>query len=217
MEDEPLPKPRARSTRGYTPEALANARWRYEETNEPQASIALDLGIDRRSLHGVAQKHGWSLRKDRPPRDLPPALKIDNDAAAVLADPASPDAVTAESGSASSAAPVSASVAERLEAAVEKELRKVESLRGELGRPEQRTIQSERIARTLATLTETLFKVRRLRQPGNISGSNDDDLPGDADGFRLALAHRIDVFVRSRVDGSVSEPSQPAHGEPAAS
>jgi hypothetical protein len=217
MEDEPLRKPRARSTRGYTPEALANARWRYEETNEPQASIALDLGIDRRSLHGVAQKHGWRLRKDRPPRDLPPALKIDNDAAAVLADPTSPDAVTPESGSASSAAPVSASVVERLEAAVEKELRKVESLRGELGRPEQRTIQSERIARTLATLTETLFKVRRLRQLGNSSGSNDDDLPSDADGFRLALAHRIDVFVRSRTDAGVSERDQRVDGEPSAS
>jgi len=59
--------------------------------------------------------------------------------------------------------------------------------------------------------------VRRLRQPGNISGSNDDDLPSDADGFRLALAHRIEAFVRSRTDAGVSERDQPADGEPAAS
>lgn len=50
--------------------------------------------------------------------------------------------------------------------------------------------------------------VRRLRQPGNISGSNDDDLPSDADGFRLALAHRIEAFVRSRTDGDVPERDQ---------
>jgi hypothetical protein len=113
--------------------------------------------------------------------------------------------------------PVAGSVAVRLEAALERELRKVENLRADLGRPAQRTQQSDRIARTLATLTETLFRVRRLREPGNISGSNDDDLPSDADGFRLALAHRIEVFVRSRTDGSVSEGDQPADGEPAAS
>jgi hypothetical protein len=217
MEDDPLAKPRARSTRGFTPEALANARGRYEETDEPQASIALDLGIDRRTLDWVAKKHGWSLRKDRPPRDLSPAAKLDQAAAEVLAGPANPDAATPKSGGVASAAPVSASVTERLEAAVEKELRKVESLRGELARPAQRTIQSERIARTLATLTETLFKVRRLRQPGNISASNDDDLPSDADGFRLALAHRIEVFVRSRTDGSVPDAGKPADGEAAAS
>jgi hypothetical protein len=104
-----------------------------------------------------------------------------------------------------------------MEAALEKELRNVESLRGEFARPEQRSIDAERIARTLATLTETLFKVRRLRGPGNISGSNDDDLPADADGFRLALAHRIDVFVRSRIDASVSQRDKPTDGEPAAS
>jgi hypothetical protein len=217
MENEPLAKPRARSTRGFTPEALATARARYEETDEPQASIALDLGIDRRTLDWVAKKHGWNLRKDRPPRDLSPAAKLDQQAAAVLAGPANSEAATTGSDGVASAAPVSASVPERLEAAVEKELRKVESLRGELGRPAQRTIQSERIARTLATLTETLFKVRRLREPGNISGSNDDDLPSDADGFRRMLAHRIEVFVRSRTDGSVSEGDQPGDAEPAAS
>jgi hypothetical protein len=115
------------------------------------------------------------------------------------------------------AAPAPGSVAERLEAALERELRKVENLRADLGRPEKRTQQSDRIARTLATLTETLFRVRRLREPGNINGSNDDDLPADADGFRLALAHRIEVFVRSRTDASVPERDQPADGELAAS
>jgi hypothetical protein len=108
------------------------------------------------------------------------------------------------------------SIAARLEAEVEKQLRKVESLRGEPPRG-KRSIEAERVARTLATLTETLFKVRRLRQPGNISGSNDDDLPADPDAFRLALAERIEAFVRSWTNAAVSEPGQPGDGEPAAS
>src|SRR4051812_38274480 len=70
--------------------------------------------------------------------------------------------------------------------------------------------------RTLATLTETLFKVRRLRQPGG-SQATDDDLPSDPDAFRLALAQRIEAFVPSRIDAAVSERGQPADGAPAAS
>jgi hypothetical protein len=113
------------------------------------------------------------------------------------------EAPKADNAAAPDDAPGAGTVAERLEAALERELRKVENLRADLGRPEKRTQQSDRIARTLVTLTETLFRVRRLREPGNINGSNDDDLPADADGFRLALAHRIEVFVRSRADAEL--------------
>ncbi len=204
-------------THGFSPEALEDIRRRYVETDETQTSIGLDHGRSRKTIENLAKDQGWPLRKDRPPRGLPPALKLYRQATEALAQQALPDAPKTENENATpDDAPASGSVAARLEAALEKELRKVESLRGEFGRPEQRSIEAERIARTLATLTETLFKVRRLREPGNISGSNDDDLPGDADGFRLALAHRIEVFVRSRTDGSVSEGDKPADGEPAA-
>jgi transposase-like protein len=201
-----------RSRAVFTPEALEDARRRYEETDETQVRIADDLGVDRGTLTRLARTHGWALRKDRPPTDIPEAVKIARQATeavmnATPADAPGKDVAVANDGS----------VADRLEAAVEKELRKVENLRAGPGSPTERSVDHERVARTLATLTETLFKVRRLRQPGNISGSNDDDLPSDADGFRLALAHRIEVFVRSRTDASVPEREQPADGDAAAS
>jgi hypothetical protein len=198
---------------GLSAEVLEYTRQRYEQTNDLQSTIAADLGVSRGTLHRVAKAQGWQLRKDRPPRELSQALKLDIEA--TEAEDKASQASKAEARTAAPDSPPNAgSVADRLEAALEKELRKVESLRGESGPRGKRSVEAERIARTLATLTETLFKVRRLREPGNISGSNDDDLPADADGFRLALAHRIEVFVRSRTDASVHERDQPADGEP---
>jgi transposase-like protein len=204
-----------RSRAVFTPEALEDARRRYEETDETQVRIAGDLGVDRGTLTRLARTHGWALRKDRPPTDIPEAVKIARQATEAVMNATPADAPGKDGVDAAIA--IDGSVADRLEAAVEKELRKVENLRAGPGSPTERSVDHERVARTLGTLTETLFRVRRLREPGNISGSNDDDLPSDADGFRLALAHRIEVFVRSRTDGSVSDASQPGDGEPAAS
>jgi hypothetical protein len=205
-------------THGFSPEALEDIRRRYVETNEPQNSIGLDHSCSRKTIYNLAIDQGWPQRKDRPPRGLPPALKLYKQATEALAGQAPPDApIAADETAAAEDGTSAGSVPARLEAALEKELRKVESLRGEFGRPEQRSIEAERIARTLATLTETLFKVRRLRDPANISGSNDDDLPADADGFRLELARRIDVFVRGRNNATVSESGKPATEPPPAS
>ncbi|MEA2883167.1 MAG: hypothetical protein QOH32_2423 [Bradyrhizobium sp.] len=199
---------------GLTAEALAYARQRYETTDQPVRTIADDVGTSPAKLYKIAKAEGWQLRKDRPPRGLSEALKLDLEATDAENKPS--ESSRAKHGSAGPDTSDADSVAARLEAQVEKQLRKVESLRGEPPRG-KRSIEAERVARTLATLTETLFKVRRLRQPGNISGSNDDDLPADPDGFRLALAHRIEAFVRSRTDGSVSERGKLEDGEPAAS
>jgi hypothetical protein len=204
-----------RSRAVFTPEALEDARRRYEETEETQVRIAAGLGVDRGTLTRLARTHGWALRKDRPPTDIPEADKIARQATEAVMNATPADAPGKDV--ADTAIANDGSVADRLEAAVERELRKVENLRAGPGSPTERSVDHERVARTLATLTETLFKVRRLRQPGNISGSNDDDLPSDADGFRLALAHRIEVFVRSRTDGSVPDAGKPGDAEPAAS
>jgi hypothetical protein len=201
---------------GLSAEALEYTRQRYEETDDLQSTIAADIRISRGTLHRVAKAQGWVLRKDRPPRGLSPVLKLDIEATEAEHDQAS-QSKAEDRSTAPDSPPNVGSVADRLEAALEKELRKVESLRGESGPRGKRSIEAERIARTLATLTETLFRVRRLREPGNINGSNDDDLPADADGFRLALAHRIEVFVRSRTDAGVRERDEPADGEPAGS
>jgi hypothetical protein len=194
---------------GLSAEALEYARQRYEQTDQPVRTIGDDVGVSRDKLYKIAKAEGWQLRKDRPPRGLSEALKLDLEA--TDAENKSPEALQAADRSTGPDSPPGPdSVATRLEAEVEKQLRKLESLRGESAPRGKRSAEAERIARTLATLTETLFKVRRLREPGNSSGSDDDDLPSDADGFRINLAHRIDVFVRSRTDASVSGGSEPA-------
>jgi hypothetical protein len=201
-----------RSRVKFTPEALEDARRRYEETDEVQTAIASSLGIDRGTLTRLARTSGWVLRKDRPPLDLPQAVALDHEASEAIAKLAAADA-PGEGGDSAGGA-TDGSVADRLEAALEKELRKVESLRRTPGNAMQRAIDDERTARTLATLTETLFKVRRLRQPGSLQATDDDD-PADADEFRVNLARRIEAFVRSRIDAIVSGGSEPAGGEPA--
>lgn len=192
-----------RNTRGFTPEAIEHARQRYECTDETQGSIALDFGVSRKTLDRLAKQQGWKLRKDRAARDLPLSLKLglEADRQVRIGDGA--------------AINEKASLADRLEQAVEKELRKVESLRGQFGAPSQRSIEAERIARTLATLTDTLFKVRRLRSPSNETSTSHDDLPADADAFRDALAQRMETFVRSRADAELSqEPESPEPASP---
>ncbi|MFT4275920.1 MAG: hypothetical protein QM576_06135 [Rhodopseudomonas sp.] len=97
------------------------------------------------------------------------------------------------------------SLALRLERAVETQLRKVEDLREDAGAdPASRAVEAERIARTLAALTQTLFKVRQLRDPERALSAADDEMPADADGFRLELARRIEAFVRGGTDRELS-------------
>lgn len=193
-----------RSARGFTPALIEHARHRYEETDETQASIALDLNVHRKTLAKLARSQGWVLRKDRMMRDIPASLQLHAEAAGEVTSAA----VEAEEAPAipkdiRDDAPVSPTIAARLEQAVEAELRKVEALRSEFGPISQRGLTGERTARTLATLSETLFKVRKLRETGPVNWSGDDDLPADTDGFRHALALRIENFVRSRTDGRI--------------
>jgi hypothetical protein len=199
---------------GLSAKALAYARRRYENTDDPMRDIGADVGKSRAAMYKIAKAEGWQLRMHRPPRDLSPAIKLDIQADEAEARVSKPS--QAEDRCAGPDMPPE-TIAARLEAALEKELRQVEELRRQSPEKAKRSAESERIARTLATLTETLFKVRRLREPGNSSASNDDDLPSDPDAFRLALAERIEAFVRSRTDAGLCGREQPADNEPAAS
>jgi hypothetical protein len=201
-----------RSRVNFSPEALADMRRRYEDTDEAQTSIADSCDMHRSTLARIAKAGGWKMRSDRTPYELPQAAAPETpatDAVADSIDDAPDDGIDSVAAA--------GSIADRLEAALEKELRRMEGQRAASGKANQRTIDDQRAARTLAMLTETLFKVRRLRESGNLNGHYDDDLPADADGFRINLALRIEAFVRSRADGSVSGGSEPADGDAAAS
>jgi|SRR6185437_3577098 len=188
-----------RPRRGFTPEAIENIRHRYLDTEETQTSIAKDFGVSRRTIDDLVQSEGWPQRKDRVARDLPPDLKL-----RIEAD----RAVIAAIEETDEAAPLT--VAERLERAAEKELAALERARVTLGLEPSSMADAERAVRTIERLTETLFKVRRLRVPDDVARGEvaESDLPRDIDEFRHALANRIENFVRSRADAGI-----PAEGE----
>jgi hypothetical protein len=209
-----MTSPPVQRGRGFTAEAIENIRKRYVETDEAVYCIASDVGVHRDTIARLAADQGWPLRKQRPPRGLPSALRLDLAAAQLRL---TADVVSTEGGSVAAALPPATStpastapLAQRLEQAVERELTKVERLKEETGSETRRTVAAERIARTLSVLTQTLFKVRALREPGAVSPHEHNDLPDGVDEFRHELARRIDAFVASRVDARLAEPGEPS-------
>jgi len=202
----------------YTAEFLAEAKRRVEQTLESTNAIAHDFGMDHGPLWRLIERYGWvrpegALRRTR---GLSPVMRLAAQADALVQSAPHPNPLPAsgERGFTEPAAqaPVAtppslddATIA-RLEAAVLKELATVEAMRASLGAEPLRPADAERTARTLAVLTETLAKLRRLRlaaQPQ--SGSDhDDDIP-DIDEFRRDLARRINLLVASRTGGGSAE------------
>lgn len=205
-----------RPPRRYTPEFIENGRHRYEETKEPVDSIIADFGMHTSTFYRMVRRLGWKKRLNNTPRDMPADLRILVDAErAVQADAAArvaaatlpPDDVAAQPGRMARGEPAPATVADRLERAIERALAGVELTHATLGPQAQPSADAERTARTLERLTDALSKVRRLRAPdGAIRSSDDyDDLPKDMDEFRHALARRMEAFVRSRTGGGLSQ------------
>lgn len=120
-------------------------------------------------------------------------------------DPSAPRAALAAAGQPETHAQARLGAIERIERLVEKEVAIEERARAALGPLPRAPADAQRAARTLATLTQTLHALARLR--GGLSPeaepNDDDDMPRDIDEFRRALARRIEAFVESR------EASQP--------
>jgi len=202
----------------YTAEFLAEAKRRVEQTTQSTNAIAHDFGMDHGPLWRLIERYGWvrpegALRRTR---GLSPVMRLAAQADALVQSAPHPNplpasgerGLTEPAAHAPLATPPSldeATIA-RLEAAVLKELATVEAMRASLGAEPLRPVDAERTARTLAVLTETLAKLRRLRlaaQPQ--SGSDhDDDIP-DIDEFRRDLARRINLLVASRTGGGSAQ------------
>jgi hypothetical protein len=193
----------------YTPELLANGRYRYERTDESLISIASDFGVHRNTFSALAVREGWARYK-RPPRDLLPAAKLLAEAND-LNDPPSAAAAApieentelqqARSTENGPALPPPADTIMRLHRAVLEELGAVEAMRARLKREPQDPADAERTARTLSSLTETLQKLQRLQCTlPQTELKDDDDMPADIDEFRRELARRIRVFVEGRTE-----------------
>jgi len=165
--------------RTYTPELLAYARHRFEQTDDSVADIGLDLGISDGGVWLLAKREHWK-RYVRPPRGLPPGVKLLME--------------TAQGVDEDGIAPVADTIA-RLHRAVLDELAAIETRK-----QSRRSGSSAHIARTLASLTETLQKLQRLQPDAANSGPEDADMPTDIDEFRNELARRIEAFVAGRTD-----------------
>jgi hypothetical protein len=200
----------------YTPEFLAEARRRVEQTLESMTSIAGKFGMHHSVLSRLIQRERWvrpegSLRR----RGLSPVMRLAAAADALVMASAEqaphPDPLAAggERGRTGSAAPASQDLAaiDRLEQAVMRELATVETMRASLGKEPLRPMDAERTARTLSVLAETLSKLRRQRLAAapQAGSDHDNDLPADIDVFRLDLARRIDAFVASRAQPDDAE------------
>src|SRR3954451_9240930 len=65
---------------GLTAEALEYVRQRYANTDQPVRTIADDVRTSRDKLYKIIKAERWQLRRDRPPRGLSEALKLDIEA-----------------------------------------------------------------------------------------------------------------------------------------
>lgn len=203
----------------YTEKLLATLRNRYENTDQTILSIAAEFDIGSRNLQRLVTKHRWAKRSKRV-RDVPRAQRLLEEAKALAADLPPPERERSDCQRIRPAwaGPIpreetptptlplsgegSLSAIDRIEALVVKEIEAEETVR-KLFRGKRRVATtSERNARTLATLTQTLHALQRLRA-GSLPEQEtltDDDTPHDIDEFRRDLARRIDAFVASRTD-----------------
>ncbi|MEA2876070.1 MAG: hypothetical protein QOF14_1266 [Hyphomicrobiales bacterium] len=180
-----------RPPRIFAPAALADARYRYEETMEPFASIAARLGIGERTLHTNIRAWGWRRRR-----------------------PAGAKAANAEAASAPAASGITLSAlelevlraAETVQATAQRGVAAIGLIVAKLG-PSVNTAEAERIARTLATLTRTLQEVLRLTTPYAPDEPDNDRGPDDPDEFARDLLRRLDEFARGRKAAVHHEPA----------
>jgi hypothetical protein len=215
-----------------TPEAWARARYDYEYTDRPTGEIARELGISLNTLRARARRWGWTLRGAPIPDEGPPPLAPPQDVAPPprpqpLAPPQSlpfsetraqnpdhaplapaPDKAlrTAETPPAPDEPPPlpdDIPTAERLQGAVVAVLANIEAIVAKARTGRTYAGENERAARALAALTRTLRELKAFQtSPQELA----DDTVDDIDGFRDALARKIDALVTARGSGVRDEP-----------
>lgn len=182
----------SRPPRTFTVAEIADTRHRYEETDEPLISIAERLRIGERTLQRYIARWKWRPRLPKPSPPPTPMEQSEPDHA--------PSAVV----------PDVAQVARSIQAIVQQEVATIAAIVAKLPRSAS-SVEADRIARTLATLTRTLQEALQLNAPKASSEepTNDERGPADPDEFLRELARRMDAFARARTGGGL-----PAAGEP---
>jgi hypothetical protein len=188
----------------YTPELTTAVRQKYLHSDDTLEQIAAQFNINARDISRMRELEGWPSRHARV-RRVPRIAQMLDEAKAVEAGtvglsqgdlgPSGPP-VSADAEPTASALP---SLVERMERLVEQEIAAEERARAELNRSPRRRAEAKRCASTLATLTQTLAALARLR--GEAAPDQEiehDDMPEDIDEFRNELARRIEAFLEGR-------------------
>jgi hypothetical protein len=163
------------------PETRERARRLYEGELVSQADIALMLGLTDSTLRRRIQQWGWARRTHDIADGLPSAPP--------------PTAFQPCDGEATYDR---RSTIERVRCAVDREIAAVEAALSRLGSLTRRVPESERAARTLASLVKTLTELKRLETASDEGEA--DDGPADIDEFRRDLARRLHGLCESRAD-----------------
>jgi hypothetical protein len=194
----------------FAPELVAAVRQKYLYSDDTLEQIAAHFKINARDISRMRELEGWPSRYARVRRvpqlaqmlDEADALKAAGSAESAPGDPRSSGSLaSAEKAPAASALP---SLTDRMESLIAQEIAAEERARAELGRRPRRRADAARCASRLATLTQTLGALKRLRDGAAPDRETEhDDMPEDIDDFRTELARRIHAFVDSRTGGDV--------------
>jgi len=214
----------------YSPDFLASLKHRYEKTEQPMIELAREFGIGITTLQVLVDKQGWEKRSQRL-RGLPGAMRLEREAEALAAALPSPslervppiatNEIESEQEAPTPTLPLSAggstsaerTPVERLEALVVQEIADLESARDLRGGRRVSAAGAERSAQALASLTQTLQTIRRMR--GEDPASDFDDEGLDIDEQREQLAYRIEALVTEWLaeDARDAEAAAAANGE----
>jgi hypothetical protein len=191
----------------FTPEALAQAQWEYEETDTPVADIAARAGCAATTLYAKVRELGWRTRHQRAAR----LQALRQSGKVRIAKRPRQHRPRRRPGAASDEAVAGGDMMARVTRTVAREIEAIDDILARLEPGEARSSVAERAARTLASLARTLNEVRRMspdnapRAPAPESTETDqhDRMPRDMDEFRRALARRIDAFIAGQEEPAI--------------
>ncbi len=197
------------------PEAWAQIRNDYEQTDKPLAHICAEHDVTVPTVRYRMKVWAWKRRKPLIPRQGPPAVAVELAAsfAQTTPTPTLPLAGGGSSGLAPQPTPPApgdgeaASIGPRLQSAVARVLPAIEAIIARLACGAQHPREMEQAGRTFSSLTRTLRELNALLAEARAAGQCDDDadLPKDIDAFRIDLARRLEGLVAAEREREANE------------
>lgn len=186
-----------------TPEAWAQIRHAYENTDQPLAHICAEHDVTVPTVRYRMRCWGWTRRKPLIPRHGPPPV------------PTMPqEIVTLPAAQPPSAGEDNVAIVPRLQGAAARVVTAIDAIIARLASGTLNANDIEKSGRTLGTLTRTLRELNALLLQHNAPlEAEDDPVPKNIDEFRFELARRIRGFIEARKheDDALAGQNGPPH------